>query len=46
MKSENVHVVHIGVDVSKAKLDIYVPATRGLSPRWGGLSPVGEDLSN
>ena len=28
MKSVSVHSVHIGVDVSKAKLDVYVPATK------------------
>lgn len=28
MKSAGVHSVHIGVDVSKAKLDVYVPATK------------------
>ena len=40
MKSENVHVVHIGVDVSKAKLDIYVPATKE------GVRPTTEQVDN
>ena len=28
MKLDSVPTVHIGVDVSKAKLDIFVPATK------------------
>ena len=33
MKSDSVPTVHIGVDVSKAKLDIFVPATKeGVRP--------------
>ena len=36
MKSDSVPTVHIGVDVSKAKLDIFVPATKeGVRPTTG-----------
>ncbi len=40
MKQDIVHAVHIGVDVSKAKLDIYVPAASG------GSRPVAEEVGN
>mgnify|MGYP003323680832 CR=1 FL=1 len=40
MKSITVSTVHIGVDVSKAKLDIYVPATKE------GVRPVIDEVDN
>lgn len=40
MKSITVSTVHIGVDVSKAKLDIYVPATKE------GARPTTDELDN
>lgn len=40
MKPDSVHSVHIGVDVSKAKLDIYVPATKE------GVKPVTDQVDN
>ena len=40
MKPDIVHTVHIGVDVSKAKLDIYVPAASE------GSRPVAEEVGN
>jgi len=40
MKSDSVPSVHIGVDVSKAKLDIYVPATKE------GVRPTTEQVDN
>lgn len=40
MKSDSVPTVHIGVDVSKAKLDIFVPATKE------GVRPTTEQVDN
>lgn len=40
MKSGSVPTVHIGVDVSKAKLDIFVPATKE------GVQPTTEQVDN
>jgi len=40
MKSDSVPSVHIGVDISKAKLDIYVPATKE------GVKPTTEQVDN
>jgi len=40
MKSDSVQNVYIGVDVSKAKLDIYVPAAKE------GARPATEDIGN
>lgn len=40
MKSESVRTVHIGVDVSKAKLDIYVPSAKE------SLRHVSEEIGN
>ncbi len=40
MKQDIVRAVHIGVDVSKAKLDICVPAASG------GSRPVAEEVGN
>ena len=40
MKLDSVPTVHIGVDVSKAKLDIFVPATKE------GVRPTTEQVDN
>lgn len=40
MKPDNAGSVHIGVDVSKAKLDIYVPTTKE------GVKPVTDQVDN
>jgi len=40
MKSDTVQNVHIGVDVSKAKLDVYVPAAKE------GARPATEEVDN